>query len=226
MVAMPEPPDQGQVEVEAPSEVLPLGRLPLELPEEPDEAIPTSVMANAARLSAAAKVEAARPVAAAKVEAVQAAEEELPKAQLTSPGSPDKVPRKPPEEELPSPEPRPEVVLMFHTEDGTAEEVLVTYKPLGLDFKKEVPLLVTNVEPHSAGEELGIAVGWAIVSVDGKDISNCTFDEVLHLLRQAFLRVPHPSVRPRNGTLHRRPVSPSEGVSRVLPEATKIIPVE
>mmetsp|Transcript_107912 Transcript_107912/g.315510 ORF Transcript_107912/g.315510 Transcript_107912/m.315510 type:complete len:158 (+) Transcript_107912:81-554(+) len=95
----------------------------------------------------------------------------------------------PPREE-PSPEPRNGVGMIFELDDGTRKEVTVKYRPLGLDFRKEVPLKVKNVKVGSAGEELGIAPGWTIVSIDGKDISANNFNDAFEALKGAFANIP------------------------------------
>mmetsp|Transcript_23842 Transcript_23842/g.71193 ORF Transcript_23842/g.71193 Transcript_23842/m.71193 type:complete len:159 (+) Transcript_23842:94-570(+) len=82
------------------------------------------------------------------------------------------------------------VTLLFQKSDGVEHEVLVSRKPLGIDFKREVPLKVLTVRAGSAGADYEISAGWTLLAINGADVTTCTFSNVLDLLRESFARVP------------------------------------
>uniref|UniRef100_A0A7S1RDJ2 PDZ domain-containing protein n=1 Tax=Alexandrium catenella TaxID=2925 RepID=A0A7S1RDJ2_ALECA len=82
------------------------------------------------------------------------------------------------------------VRIKFLKNDGEAEAFLIRRRPLGLDFKKEIPLKVKNVKADSVGQELGIRPGWTIISINDRDIASASFNESFQVLKEAFEAIP------------------------------------
>ncbi|CAJ1331308.1 unnamed protein product [Effrenium voratum] len=58
----------------------------------------------------------------------------------------------------------------FTLPDGSYRTVIMSSKPLGLDFYKAVPLIVKNVKPNSDGERVGIKQKWQLTQLDGEPV--------------------------------------------------------
>mmetsp|Transcript_79621 Transcript_79621/g.234156 ORF Transcript_79621/g.234156 Transcript_79621/m.234156 type:complete len:149 (-) Transcript_79621:148-594(-) len=80
--------------------------------------------------------------------------------------------------------------LTFQKPSGEDIEVVVTRKPLGVDFKKKMPLQVKTVRPKSIGAELNIEEGWTISKVNGEDIQALDFQPVYEKLKRGLNAIP------------------------------------
>uniref|UniRef100_A0A7S1LQ47 PDZ domain-containing protein n=1 Tax=Alexandrium catenella TaxID=2925 RepID=A0A7S1LQ47_ALECA len=96
-----------------------------------------------------------------------------------------------PEEPKEEPE-RPVMTLSFLMKDSCEREVVVTRRPLGVDFKKEMPLKVKHVRPGSAGAELNIEAEWVITKVNGETIQDLAFQAAYDKLKKGLAAVPGP----------------------------------
>jgi len=62
--------------------------------------------------------------------------------------------------------------LVFWLPDEQSERtVSFTRRPLGLDFKKQAPITITDVRPGTQGYELGVKEGWVLQSIAGEDLA-------------------------------------------------------
>ncbi|CAK9110239.1 unnamed protein product [Durusdinium trenchii] len=102
--------------------------------------------------------------------------------------------------EGPQPEPVPEVVadpqeeeadeevpllpICFQKEDESFEDVFFFAFPIGFDLSKQKPLTVKGVKPESYAEQLGVQVGWKIISIGGVDVSDMGATELLVVLAE------------------------------------------
>lgn len=80
------------------------------------------------------------------------------------------------------------------TVDGgaTAKELVLPFsrRPLGLDISKTKPVTVGHVLAGSHAEDLGVRVGWRLLSVNGEDVAAFDHELVLALLRQGAAQLP------------------------------------
>ncbi|CAK8998316.1 Tetracycline resistance protein [Durusdinium trenchii] len=90
------------------------------------------------------------------------------------PGVPDRVVRTTKDEDQVE-EPRSskskgyaEVIMTFRRLDQTTHDVAFTSRPLGVDFKKTVPLKVKFVHPRSVAADAEVEEDWALVSIHGE----------------------------------------------------------
>mmetsp|Transcript_96812 Transcript_96812/g.269204 ORF Transcript_96812/g.269204 Transcript_96812/m.269204 type:complete len:175 (-) Transcript_96812:234-758(-) len=80
--------------------------------------------------------------------------------------------------------------LRFKRLDGEEVDVVVTQKPLGVDFKKSVPLPVKAVRPGSIGEQLHIQTGWVLLAVNHQGIADVAFETAYAVLKETLSTIP------------------------------------
>jgi len=80
--------------------------------------------------------------------------------------------------------PRPVLTLTFILPDETVVDKDFHRKPLGMDFERGTPIVVTGVKQMSPGEEVGVEVGWIIKAINGEVITNEPFDYAHDILRK------------------------------------------
>mmetsp|Transcript_56686 Transcript_56686/g.99139 ORF Transcript_56686/g.99139 Transcript_56686/m.99139 type:complete len:144 (-) Transcript_56686:246-677(-) len=80
-----------------------------------------------------------------------------------------------PEKEAPpapaEPAPEPTGLQFGFLSDAGVKYVTVTSKPLGLQFEKKMPIIVSGFSEGSKAKELGVGVGWEMKSVGGEDLT-------------------------------------------------------
>jgi len=83
------------------------------------------------------------------------------------------------------------VSLSFETVEGAVKEVVVTHRPLGIDFlrplgansyKRPIPLTVQEVARASHAHDLGIRKGWKLRRIDGQDMLGESYEAVFESL--------------------------------------------
>jgi hypothetical protein len=84
-------------------------------------------------------------------------------------------------------QPKEEVTIVWGTPEGD-RTVHARRAPLGVHFKKHIPMVVSSVKPGSQAEEHGIRIDWVLKSVDGIDMNRMTsfkdgFKTLLHELK-------------------------------------------
>jgi hypothetical protein len=85
--------------------------------------------------------------------------------------------------------PPPQVKMIWETPGGESVTVFARRQPLGLNFNKELPIVVTAAKEGSHGKELGIQPGWSLKSLEGTDVSarsKYKFEDVSRLLQAAM----------------------------------------
>eukprot|EP00747_Dinoflagellata_sp_TGD_P107915 gnl/TRDRNA2_/TRDRNA2_170259_c0_seq1.p1 gnl/TRDRNA2_/TRDRNA2_170259_c0~~gnl/TRDRNA2_/TRDRNA2_170259_c0_seq1.p1 ORF type:complete len:492 (-),score=82.43 gnl/TRDRNA2_/TRDRNA2_170259_c0_seq1:416-1852(-) len=89
------------------------------------------------------------------------------------------------------------LTLGFLTFEGREVEVTLRYRPLGIDFAKEAPIVVKKALGHA--KQVGIAPGWAVISVNGEDVTEKSFDYQYSLIRSASKWLPKFPEDPTSG---------------------------
>jgi len=75
--------------------------------------------------------------------------------------------------------------LVFAMEDGRMVTKVFTTRPLGLQFRTEMPIVIMRVQEGSQAEELGVELGWKVHSIDEKLLDGMTIDQVYQILRKS-----------------------------------------
>lgn len=81
--------------------------------------------------------------------------------------------------------------LGFKLPDDSLREVVFASRPFGMMFCSSTPITVTEVQPTSHALELGIEVGWVLLSIEGEDVTAFSADAVRVLLRGRSKSLPH-----------------------------------
>eukprot|EP00418_Pyrodinium_bahamense_P064566 CAMPEP_0179101804 /NCGR_PEP_ID=MMETSP0796-20121207/47088_1 /TAXON_ID=73915 /ORGANISM="Pyrodinium bahamense, Strain pbaha01" /LENGTH=169 /DNA_ID=CAMNT_0020799665 /DNA_START=71 /DNA_END=580 /DNA_ORIENTATION=- len=90
-----------------------------------------------------------------------------------------------------SPEVPSVATLRLRQADGLEADVVVTRRPLGIRFLRAVmPLTVASVRAESAGEQLKIQPGLAVVAINGERITDASFECAYKSLMGALSTVP------------------------------------
>mmetsp|Transcript_29188 Transcript_29188/g.78765 ORF Transcript_29188/g.78765 Transcript_29188/m.78765 type:complete len:125 (-) Transcript_29188:141-515(-) len=90
----------------------------------------------------------------------------------------------------PEPSLMPCVKLLFVLPDGSEKLMDIKYKPLGVGFKKEKPLVAKSVRPGSVAEEMHIQPHWVLKEVDGENIYDYEQEKSMLVLQRAFANLP------------------------------------
>merc|ERR1712224_1062309 len=56
-------------------------------------------------------------------------------------------------------------------------------KPLGISFKKELPLTVSRLTPGASAEKRGVQVGWKFSKIGDQDIQGISVKDAIHVLQ-------------------------------------------
>eukprot|EP00747_Dinoflagellata_sp_TGD_P168669 gnl/TRDRNA2_/TRDRNA2_195622_c0_seq1.p1 gnl/TRDRNA2_/TRDRNA2_195622_c0~~gnl/TRDRNA2_/TRDRNA2_195622_c0_seq1.p1 ORF type:complete len:128 (-),score=22.85 gnl/TRDRNA2_/TRDRNA2_195622_c0_seq1:110-493(-) len=78
-----------------------------------------------------------------------------------------------------------EMVVDFKLHDGKIQTIVFQRKPLGLDFEKKAPIVVSKVQTGSHAEKIGVRIGMTMVKICGQDITEKDFTYQFALLRKA-----------------------------------------
>jgi len=82
---------------------------------------------------------------------------------------------------------------------GQSRSVVFTMAPLGLIFKVQDQLRVNVVRPGSHAAELGVESGWAILQIDGEDVTDkdlkYVMEKIANLSKAAILEENLPSLK-------------------------------
>lgn len=89
-------------------------------------------------------------------------------------------------------------LTFYNPERGGMEEVTCHFRPLGINFGKKVPMTVKSLEEDSSAKEVGVQKGWQLMKLNGDDVSNQEFQDIVKLLKEATkpLRVVGSARRP------------------------------
>eukprot|EP00747_Dinoflagellata_sp_TGD_P198648 gnl/TRDRNA2_/TRDRNA2_71707_c0_seq1.p1 gnl/TRDRNA2_/TRDRNA2_71707_c0~~gnl/TRDRNA2_/TRDRNA2_71707_c0_seq1.p1 ORF type:complete len:198 (+),score=21.35 gnl/TRDRNA2_/TRDRNA2_71707_c0_seq1:166-759(+) len=63
-------------------------------------------------------------------------------------------------------------------------------RPLGMDFYKCAPIVIRKIQKNSVAEEIGIEIGWTLVSINGEEVSQQDFACQFAKLKHGSLRLP------------------------------------
>eukprot|EP00747_Dinoflagellata_sp_TGD_P122246 gnl/TRDRNA2_/TRDRNA2_173577_c1_seq2.p1 gnl/TRDRNA2_/TRDRNA2_173577_c1~~gnl/TRDRNA2_/TRDRNA2_173577_c1_seq2.p1 ORF type:complete len:397 (+),score=71.24 gnl/TRDRNA2_/TRDRNA2_173577_c1_seq2:103-1191(+) len=80
------------------------------------------------------------------------------------------------------------LVLGLQTKDGRTFEATLRYRPIGIDFEREAPIVIKKVNGHAV--PAGVVVGSTVVSINGEDVRNAEFPYQFGLLRTASKWLP------------------------------------
>eukprot|EP00747_Dinoflagellata_sp_TGD_P059075 gnl/TRDRNA2_/TRDRNA2_151410_c1_seq1.p1 gnl/TRDRNA2_/TRDRNA2_151410_c1~~gnl/TRDRNA2_/TRDRNA2_151410_c1_seq1.p1 ORF type:complete len:303 (+),score=49.32 gnl/TRDRNA2_/TRDRNA2_151410_c1_seq1:57-911(+) len=78
---------------------------------------------------------------------------------------------------------QPSLSLTFKKADDRLVTITAAYRPLGFDFQKQAPIVVSSVHAGGQAEALGLKVGMVLMAIDGKDLKNVDFDDQYGLLK-------------------------------------------
>lgn len=116
------------------------------------------------------------------------------------------VAKKPVEPEKPSEPEKPTTMVMnFRREDGSMVEHTFTRRPIGLNYKPQVPAVVGEVHPDMQAGKQGVQLGWTIVSVNGESLVAGEFADIGAKIRTAALQLPEDPQVPSVVVTFRRP---------------------
>lgn len=75
---------------------------------------------------------------------------------------------------------------------GEEQRLQILERPLGAEFSKRRsgPIRVSKVHARSYACRLGLQVGWAIKSIDGKDVSRMNFQDTQEALKNGLMSLP------------------------------------
>mmetsp|Transcript_5140 Transcript_5140/g.14396 ORF Transcript_5140/g.14396 Transcript_5140/m.14396 type:complete len:157 (-) Transcript_5140:159-629(-) len=62
------------------------------------------------------------------------------------------------------------VTIGFETPEGVMRPLAFTRRPLGLKYTKTFPITVTDVQPQSHAEDLGVLSGWKLREIGGEAV--------------------------------------------------------
>ncbi|CAE8683815.1 unnamed protein product [Polarella glacialis] len=65
-----------------------------------------------------------------------------------------------------------DVKIVFQLPDKSQKECIFTQRPLGLDFLKRVPLVVTLIHPLGFAHAAGVEKGWTIKFIAGEPVAD------------------------------------------------------
>mmetsp|Transcript_17312 Transcript_17312/g.30811 ORF Transcript_17312/g.30811 Transcript_17312/m.30811 type:complete len:127 (+) Transcript_17312:79-459(+) len=63
--------------------------------------------------------------------------------------------------------------FVFTTDEGAEKVITFTNKPIGVFFAKKRPIVVSDVNPGSLADKLGVKAGWEIQSIGGASLEQC-----------------------------------------------------
>jgi hypothetical protein len=118
---------------------------------------------------------------------------------------------------LPAEPARTSLEIVFEADsDGRRETVVFSKKPLGLTFQHRKPVVVKSLREDCVATRHGVQVGWVIVQVDGKDLTDMNFPDQLDLMTTTISSLPEMtySVAP---PLFAAPVFASQSVASTTP---------
>jgi len=73
----------------------------------------------------------------------------------------------------------PSMKIAFEVPGQRGTKALVFMrKPVGIEIGRTKPNVVKGLEKDSHATELGVKLGWNIVSINGEDVRSCDFDEI------------------------------------------------
>lgn len=97
-------------------------------------------------------------------------------------------------EKFPGPEETPVMAVGFRVgESAPLETRVFRYRPLGVDFQKNVPVIVRIVHAGGQTEDLGIKEGWAVAQINGVSLDGKSFEEIYNMLLEAAAVMPSKS---------------------------------
>lgn len=82
------------------------------------------------------------------------------------------------------------MVLGFKDDGGDLKHKTFFHQPLGLDFERQMPIVIKDVYKNSYADALGIKEGWTVVDVDWKNIQCKTYEDAWQLLCDASAPLP------------------------------------
>mmetsp|Transcript_54604 Transcript_54604/g.159398 ORF Transcript_54604/g.159398 Transcript_54604/m.159398 type:complete len:294 (+) Transcript_54604:54-935(+) len=88
---------------------------------------------------------------------------------------------------------RKQQLQVLHVEfDSNGSKKVVDFKkvPLGISFDKSMPSAVTEVEPGSQADKLGVKVGWVFSAVNGQSLEGRDWSTMLAMLEQGSVCLP------------------------------------
>eukprot|EP00747_Dinoflagellata_sp_TGD_P165023 gnl/TRDRNA2_/TRDRNA2_185781_c0_seq1.p1 gnl/TRDRNA2_/TRDRNA2_185781_c0~~gnl/TRDRNA2_/TRDRNA2_185781_c0_seq1.p1 ORF type:complete len:126 (-),score=31.18 gnl/TRDRNA2_/TRDRNA2_185781_c0_seq1:123-500(-) len=82
------------------------------------------------------------------------------------------------------------LMLGLQKDDGSVVELSFRRRPLGLDFEKKAPIMIKKVQAKSHAEDVGLKVGWTVVSINGEDVTKKDFAYQYDCIRKASKALP------------------------------------
>eukprot|EP00747_Dinoflagellata_sp_TGD_P208115 gnl/TRDRNA2_/TRDRNA2_81631_c0_seq2.p1 gnl/TRDRNA2_/TRDRNA2_81631_c0~~gnl/TRDRNA2_/TRDRNA2_81631_c0_seq2.p1 ORF type:complete len:141 (+),score=31.64 gnl/TRDRNA2_/TRDRNA2_81631_c0_seq2:259-681(+) len=82
-----------------------------------------------------------------------------------------------------------QLVLGVVRSDGSAASYTFTRKPLGFNFARQSPLVVTSLLPNGEAAKLGLEIGATINAINGEPMHSQDFAYQYNLLRECSIRL-------------------------------------
>jgi len=83
-----------------------------------------------------------------------------------------------------------QLTIVFRTTTGEEEARVFTQQPLGMEFRISVPIVINNVCGESQADQLGVQLGWEILSINGRALAETTFHDAYDILVRAAATLP------------------------------------
>jgi len=80
--------------------------------------------------------------------------------------------------------------IVFLDKKKTAQCIIFTQQPLGIEFWQKSPLKVTGFKEGSYALEMGVEQGWTIFSIDGVECKKMRYSEAVKLLYDHLANLP------------------------------------
>lgn len=84
-------------------------------------------------------------------------------------------------------DPAPKIAKVLLIEKTfSIKSIDMTRKPLGMKFREEIPIIITNVLEDGNAKKLGVQVGWELIKVGDDDLIGKSYGEVYDLIKAAI----------------------------------------
>lgn len=67
--------------------------------------------------------------------------------------------------------------VVFRTKAGEQEAKVFTRQPLGMEFRRNMPIVINRLRGEGQADQLGVQLGWEVLSINGNSLAGMTFQD-------------------------------------------------
>jgi hypothetical protein len=83
-----------------------------------------------------------------------------------------------------------ELTVVFQTKAGEEEAKIFTQQPLGMEFSRNMPIVISRLSGESQADQLGVQAGWEVLAINNIPLAGKTFHDARDILVKLAATLP------------------------------------